>query len=56
MHVDNVMVVGANNVDGGGEVDFYWGIHGGYHGVCVEIFHGDDEVGKFCGCVFAKMG
>ena len=56
LYVNNLLVVGAINGDGGGEFDFDWGVHGCYHGVCVRISHGDDEVGKSCVCVLTKMG
>jgi len=46
--VDDLLVVGASNGDGGGEFDFDWGVHGGYHGVCVGFFM---EMTKLVSCV-----
>jgi len=56
LYADNLLMTGANNGDSGGEFDFDWDVHGGHHGVCMGVFHGDDVVGKLCGCVLAKMG
>ena len=44
LYVDDLLVMRAINGDRGGESEFYPGFHGGYHGVCVEVCHGDDKV------------
>ena len=55
LYVDILLVVKANDGDSGGESDFYRGVPGGYHGVCVGVCHGDDKVGELRRCIFAEV-
>ena len=44
LYMYDLLMVGAGDGDNNGESDFYRGVHGGYHGVCVEISHSNDNV------------
>jgi len=46
LYVLVLLVVGAGNIDSGGESDFGRGVHGGYHGICVWVGRRYEEVGK----------
>ena len=42
--VDDLLVMGSNNDDSGGKMDFDRGVHCRYHGICVRVGHRYDEV------------
>ena len=46
LDMDNLLVVGSRNGDGGGEPYFDRCIDGGHHCVCLGVSQGDDKVGK----------
>jgi hypothetical protein len=55
LYVHDLLIKGACYGDSSGKSDFDRSVHGGYHGVCVWVGHGYDEVGRLLGCVFAKV-
>ena len=46
LYMGDLLMVGANDGDSRGESDFYRGVHGGYHGVCMGASHLNDKIGE----------
>ena len=56
MDVDNSLMVGSSESDGGGDPNFNRCVNGGQHCVCFGVSQGNDKVGELGGVVLADVG
>ena len=55
MDVDNLLMMGSCDCDGGGDPNFNGRVDGGQHCICLWVGQGNDKVGELRGVVFANM-
>ncbi len=56
LDVDDLLVLGSCDRDGGGDPNFDRCVNGDQHSVCLRVSQGDDEVGELGGVILADMG
>ncbi len=54
--MDDLLVLGFGDRDGGGDPNFDRCVNGDQHCVCLRVSQGDDEVGELGGVILADMG
>ncbi len=55
MYVDNLLMVGSSDCDGGWDSNFNRCVNGGQHCVCLGVCQENDKVSKLGGVVLADM-
>jgi len=56
LDVDNLLMMGSGDCDGGGDPNFNGCVKGDQHCICLRVSQGNDKVGELGGVILANMG